>query len=68
MAFTVIYGTKENLQVKRCSGNYSPEKKAELVAQFGKDLVVIDDWDEDWPVHIGDARKTSALYRRWLRL
>ncbi len=67
MAFTIISGTKEELQVNRCSGSYSHEKKAELVSQFGKDLVVIDDSDEDWPIHIGDARKTSALYRHWLR-
>ena len=67
MSFTVISGTKENLQVKRCSGSYSPKKRAELVSQFGKDLVIIDESDEDWPIHIGDARKTSALYRRWLR-
>ena len=66
MAFVVISGTKENLKVREIPGNYSPVRKAELISQFGKDLVIIDDNDKDWPVHIGDARKTSALYRKYV--
>ena len=66
MGFKVLWGSVENLKVSTLPGSYCNGMKRHLVLRFGENIVVIDDNDRNFPVHIGDARKTSALYRKYV--
>lgn len=66
MGITIVWGSVENLHVTRVPGIYCNGMKRHLVLRFGENIVVIDDNDRNFPVHIGDARKTSALYRKYV--
>ena len=66
MSLKVVWGSVENLKVSEIAGFYSSGLKRDLQLKFGYDIVVIDDNDPNFPIHIGDARKTSALYRRYV--
>lgn len=63
----IISGTKGSFQVNTYNGNYTPKQKQQLKEKYGENIVIIDKKFSEWPIHIGDARKTSALYRKYIK-
>ena len=69
MEFTAVYNTKAMKCIEYSFKADSIEQaKAFCRYKFSvKDIVIINHDDETFPIHLGDARKTSAIYRAYIK-
>ena len=69
MEFTAVYNTKAMKCIEYSFKADSIEQaKAFCRYKFSvKDIVIINHDDVTFPFHLGDARKTSAIYRAYIK-
>lgn len=69
MEFTAVYNT-EALKGIEYSFKAESVEKAEAFCRYKfsvKDIVIINHDDNDAPTHMGDKRKTNAIYRAYTK-
>ena len=69
MEFTAVYNT-ESMKGVEYSFKADSVEQAKAFCRYkfsAKDIVIISHDDETFPIHLGDARKTSAIYRAYIK-
>lgn len=69
MEFTAVYNT-EAMKCIEYSFKADSIEQAKAFCRYKfsvKDVVIISHDDETFPIHLGDARKTSAIYRAYIK-
>ena len=69
MEFTAVYNT-EAMKGVEYSFKADSIEQAKAFCRFkfsSKDILIINHDDEQFPIHLGDARKTSAIHRAYIK-